>query len=921
MRHSESGPERQPAPRTAACRPIAAAVAVAVAWTPWALVWADDLARQGRAGQALGESQRAAFVLPKLQDGLLRLPAGGASESLTTEELFPGAGGGDAADFGALYGDETALGVRGRTVQSELLDADSHHGSAFQTLYDSYGLSEADLTHDPAWAQTDPLLADMPGVTADFADCGIESTFHTRSRSVHLPEIETCQRVQQGGACVIRHHYQLPPAEDSVTADGGAIATSCGHGCVQVEYYDWGSGHVPSCAACGYLPAQEFGFRIAEPERVRRILVTVVPEPTEFDTGCDGWDCKVDAVLQSWSIDFPGYSAADSSAANFDPIDRPRVTDRDMTAQLRSGAHFTVANDYRFLSDGGRWYVAQAPFRVTVRIELEARPLVQHGWEAPEACVNLARSIRNNAFCNGTAVCTGTPPLAVDGCYEALGVRVCPWDFDLSPVPWLSPFCREIAIDSDCAGFNSGPMRCWSDPQGAIECPFNPGDVADSCAALEQDPNCGFLGTTCVEGARDANGFCYVAESRYDCGTSAEVPSLRRDNAIDCAGPVRCLGDDCLDLAFEQSDDFAEAAAALQAAQFALMDGDCSDGGDCRVFAGEAAQCKQAVGGVVDCCETPSGVSLTDYIRLVFAIGKVDSAIMALDTGGPIRGGWELLRDPLVDSWDAVSEAFTSAANNLTGSTSAAVSDGAAKLSLDAAKQALMRQTAQWTAQVFGDAAANALFAVEGGGPAVVGGSVQAGNLQLGGLIGTVLAWVMIAYMIYSIVMILIRIIWRCERDEFELGAKRALRSCHYVGSYCDSDVLGVCIEQQKAFCCFNAPLARIVNEQAYPQLGRSWGSPEYPDCAGLSLSELERLDWSRIDLSEWLAILDDAGQFPSAGNLDIEALTGSGSVLDTGDRADAAERSVKRVEGLDAREIGQKAEEAVRDDIEAALP
>ncbi len=303
--------------------------------------------------------------------------------------------------------------------------------------------------------------------------------------------------------------------------------------------------------------------------------MTVAPEAAEFDTGCSR-DCKVDAPVQSWSIDFPGYSDADSSSVNFDRIDRQRVTDRDATALMRTGPQFTVANDYRFLTDGGRWYVVQARFRVTLRIELAPRPQIDHGWAATDACINLAQTARNNGLCIGDAVCTGAPPLVADGCYEALGVRVCRSDFGPSPVPWLSPFCREIAIESDCAGFSSGPRRCWTDPQGDIHCPFNAGDVADTCGPLEQDPNCGFLGATCVDGARDANGFGYVTESRYDCGTTTEIPSLARDSAIDCAGLVRCLGDDCLDLTPEQSDDFAEAAAALQAAQFAQMDDDCT---------------------------------------------------------------------------------------------------------------------------------------------------------------------------------------------------------------------------------------------------------------------------------------------------------------------------------------------------------
>ncbi len=115
--------------------------------------------------------------------------------------------------------------------------------------------------------------------------------------------------------------------------------------------------------------------------------------------------------------------------------------------------------------------------------------------------------------------------------------------------------------------------------------------------------------------------------------------------------------------------------------------------------------------------------------------------------------------------------------------------------------------------------------------------------------------------------------------------------------------------------------MARIINEQAYPQLGRSWGDPEYPNCSGLSLQELERLDWSRIDLSEWLAILSQAGQFPSPGDLDIEALTGSGSELNTGDRGNAAERSAARVDGLDAGEIGQATAEQMSQELQRGLP
>jgi conjugal transfer mating pair stabilization protein TraN len=411
-------------------------------------------------------------------------------------------------------------------------------------------------------------------------------------------------------------------------------------------------------------------------------------------------------------------------------------------------------------------------------------------------------------------------------------------------------------------------------------------------------------------------------------------------------------GEDCLDATEEQSGDFAKAAAALQAAQLAASDMDCSSG-SCVVFSGEAMECKKAVGGIVNCCTTPDGISLADYISLVFAVGKLDNALMGLDKGNALRGSWETLRDPLVDTWSAVTERFTSVANNLMGKTAADATDAAARLSLDAFKQALMQETARWVSEIFGEAAANALFTVNGGA-AFIGGNLQAGTIQLGGLVGTALSWVMTAYMIYTIAVILIQLIWTCEQEEFELGAKRELRSCHNVGSYCKTEVLFACIERRKAYCCFNTPLARILNEQIRPQLGRGWGEADSPDCTGLAVNHLGRIDWSRVNLDEWLAILAETGHFPTLDSLTImgraepprmmkcrlapdrsltptlsqrarerwccanfivnlDALTGTGSALDlSGTRPDAAARSQKRSDGLDS--------DAARRDAEGEL-
>ena len=108
-----------------------------------------------------------------------------------------------------------------------------------------------------------------------------------------------------------------------------------------------------------------------------------------------------------------------------------------------------------------------------------------------------------------------------------------------------------------------------------------------------------------------------------------------KETEFKCGGPIRCMGDDCLDMTKTQSSDFAKAAALLNAAQFMTQDMACTgqDGNDkptgeeniiCSAFAGKKGECKIAVGGVSDCCEKPTNISLSDYLYLIMAVPKLD---------------------------------------------------------------------------------------------------------------------------------------------------------------------------------------------------------------------------------------------------------------------------------------------------------
>src|SRR3546814_3670659 len=75
-----------------------------------------------------------------------------------------------------------------------------------------------------------------------------------------------------------------------------------------------------------------------------------------------------------------------------------------------------------------------------------------------------------------------------------------------------------------------------------------------------------------------------------------------------------------------------------------------------------------------------------------------------------------------------------------------------------------------------------------------------------------------------------------------------------------------------------------------------SFGEPENPVCGGLSIDQIGDIDWEKVNLDEWMAILQSTGNWPNAEDINIESLTGAGSTFDLGSRVDAEERARERL-------------------------
>ena len=99
-----------------------------------------------------------------------------------------------------------------------------------------------------------------------------------------------------------------------------------------------------------------------------------------------------------------------------------------------------------------------------------------------------------------------------------------------------------------------------------------------------------------------------------------------------------------------------------------------------------------------------------------------------------------------------------------------------------------------------------------------------------------------------------------CSASERELAEERNAGNTHYLGRYCSRRTFfGVCIRHSRAWCVFGSKLGRILQQQGRAQLGIGWSS-----CRGLTVAEIEGIDFARLDLSEFTENLMDGSMEPS---------------------------------------------------------
>lgn len=311
------------------------------------------------------------------------------------------------------------------------------------------------------------------------------------------------------------------------------------------------------------------------------------------------------------------------------------------------------------------------------------------------------------------------------------------------------------------------------------------------------DEGCTLYSTQCQDTACDNSTYTFKCPPAEAGATGTSTVSYN------CGGmTVECIGDDCKDVSYENNSDLASVAASgevLENAQF--------DSNETEVFPGKAMSCQRSP---KPCCKAaaPDSCGIQCYITAYKAVSAAansllyESALNAALTPLGVSAGTPLV-NTTISNGVATTTTSVPITNTSTGVTSMVSSS-----------------TSQSSTMYYAS---------------------------------TALSYVAWAYTAYQVANMLYELQFGCDQDDVMTSFSLGYSLCYKTGETCTSSVGGTCLSKDNDYCCFSSILARLIHEQGRPQLGMDWSS-----CRGFSVEELSSLDFSQIDLSEYMQYVED---------------------------------------------------------------
>ncbi len=340
--------------------------------------------------------------------------------------------------------------------------------------------------------------------------------------------------------------------------------------------------------------------------------------------------------------------------------------------------------------------------------------------------------------------------------------------------------------------------------------------------------NCVLQTQNCLDTPPGPITSCQTVENVYSCPGTTSPPVSTCTNSI-------CVGQNCYGKTDAANTSLAPAATALEMAR---QLGSNFNQSSMTLFYGEYHDCSVTLGGLFgNCCTVksspqPAGSDLQAMVSIGMQYGLNS---LAASEGSPY------VFNTLMSSSSFASDALAGmGASGVTSASfagiTATVGPGGLAFSVSAASLASFIGVIGNMALSFGAITPAQNLAVQIG----TDFAAYAADAMTG--VGLAIA----------VAMTVMQYLSTCSNQENQLAVLRGKNICHQVGSWCSEQVplIGLCLQTKTSFCCFNSKLALLVNEQGRPQIGKSWGAAQSPDCSGFTVAQIGSLNFSAMNLS-----------------------------------------------------------------------
>lgn len=369
------------------------------------------------------------------------------------------------------------------------------------------------------------------------------------------------------------------------------------------------------------------------------------------------------------------------------------------------------------------------------------------------------------------------------------------------------------------------------------------------------------LHTSAMREVISTNDSCSVIQQldnsiTYKCKSTEQYEDAVVTKSVKCPSLTCQSGDVGCEKLDNSKRSMTDVLARTALLQHIRQDITCDEeSGECYVFPGQATGCRCTLDGLVNCCSVEQqAVGLSEYLELlVSSTTLVDSVSYLSGYGRPIEAltssVGETVSNAASSVWETLKKPITSVFSSAGGDSLNKAVSQSTQVATEVSKT-YMEKLYEWTVDVAGEKFGNKIFDTSGE------------VIKLSPAITNIAAGITAAYSAWKVVRTGVEIAAECRADEASLARRKQLKVCHVVGVACSYRVLGKCVQTTEMTCCFSTPLSRILQEQVRKQLNIGWGTPDSPDCRPLSTAQLQQVDWSKIDLSEYVSIMLNSPTF-----------------------------------------------------------